>query len=42
MPKAFKDCAKSGGRVRTMKNGQKICFPKGGGKAQVGHKPKKK
>ena len=46
MPKDFMRCAKSGGRVRTMKKGpgrsQKICFPKGGGKAKVGHMHKNK
>lgn len=46
MPKAFTDCIKNGGRVRTKSYGNKyihICFPKGGGSSKVGEvKTKKK
>ncbi len=39
-PKAFEDCVKGGGRVRTktLSDGRyiRICFPKGGGPGIVG------
>lgn len=40
MPKAFEDCVKQGGRVRTVKPNKgthmPVCFPKGGGKSTAG------
>lgn len=42
MPKAFDQCNKSGGRVRTItkgpNKGKLICFKKGSGKAVLGNK----
>jgi hypothetical protein len=42
MPKAFDDCVKAGGRVRSKKLSKThyipICFPKGGGDSVAGHK----
>lgn len=40
MPKAFEDCRKAGGKIRTIKLSsttyKHICIPKGGGKSVSG------
>ena len=46
MPKAFKDCVRKGGKVRTVKpkpgRHMPVCIPKGGGKSIAGHVKKTK
>lgn len=46
MPKAFDDCVKAGGRVKSKRLSKihylPICYPKGGGKSVAGHKKKYK
>jgi hypothetical protein len=44
VPKAFTDCVKNGGRVRTVKPNKSthlpVCFPKGGGPSVAGETKK--